>query len=216
MRYQTVIFDLDGTLLDTLEDLTNAVNYTMEQYAYPTRTLDEVRGFIGNGVAVLVRRCAPPHTPEDRFPGMLDCFRAFYKEHMYDHTAPYAGVLSMLEEVKKAGIATAIVSNKLDSATKQLNQRFFVPHNQLAIGTPAEYKKPHPHSIFDAIERLDSKANDTIYVGDSEVDIETARNAGIPCIGVSWGFRTHDFLKLNGADYVIDSPDELLPLLLSL
>ncbi len=213
MKYNTAILDLDGTLLDTLEDLTAAVNYTMNQYHFPERTLNEVRGFVGNGVAVLLRRSAPKDTPEELFDEMLTCFRSFYVEHMYDHTAPYDGVLPMLAALQAAGIRTAIVSNKLDEATKELNRRFFLPYNELAIGTPAEYKKPHPYSVFDAICKLGSTPEHSIYVGDSEVDIETARAAGIPCIGVSWGFRTKEFLYERGADYVIDTPAELLPLL---
>lgn len=216
MRYTTIILDLDGTLLDTLEDLTAAVNHTMTRYGYPTRTLDEIRSFVGNGVAILLRRSAPTGTPEELFPEMLDCFRTYYKEHMYDHTAPYTGVLPMLAELHSKGFRTAIVSNKLDEATKELNRRFFLPYNELAIGTPAEYKKPHPYSVFDAIRRLDSAPAQSIYVGDSEVDLETAANAGIPCIGVSWGFRNRSFLEDRGADYVIDCPEELVSLLLTL
>ncbi len=216
MKYTTIILDLDGTLLDTLEDLTNAVNNTMTHYGYPTRTLDEIRSFVGNGVAILLRRSAPMGTPEELFPEMLDYFRAYYKEHMYDHTAPYDGVLPMLADVHTQGFKTAIVSNKLDEATKELNHRFFLPYNELAIGTPAEYKKPHPYSVFDAIRQLGSTPEQAIYVGDSEVDLETAANAGIPCIGVSWGFRDRAFLEERGADYVIDAPEELLPLLLTI
>ncbi len=215
MHHTTVIFDLDGTLLDTLTDLQGAVNHTMRHFRFPERTYDEVRRFVGNGVAVLLHRCAPVDTPEELFPSMLECFRAYYKEHMYDHTAPYNGVLSMLTELRRKGFRTAIVSNKLDEATKELNRRFFLPYNELAIGTPAEYKKPHPYSVFDAICQLDSTPEQTIYVGDSEVDLETAANAGIPCVGVSWGFRDRPFLEKHGANYVIDTPEELVPLLLS-
>lgn len=213
MKYNTVILDLDGTLLDTLEDLKNSVNYTLTRYNYPTRTLAEVRSFIGNGVKVLLTRSFPAQTSERMIDEALLIFREHYSVHMYDNTGLYSGVIDMLTTLKESGYRLAIVSNKLDSAVKELNERFFQEVISLAIGTGEDAKKPNPFYVFEAIKELGSTVGDSIYVGDSDVDIETAKNAGIPCIGVSWGFRGREFLEAHNADYVIDHPSELPRLL---
>lgn len=213
MRYNTVIFDLDGTLLDTLEDLKNSVNYVLSQYNYPTRTLEEIRNFIGNGVKVLLMRSFPEHTSMDEIEDALILQRDYYSSHMYDNTTLYSGINEMLTSLKQADYQLAIVSNKTDSAVKELNNRFFHKFIELAIGTRSDAKKPNPSCVFEAINTLKSIPETSIYVGDSEVDIETAHNAGIPCIGVSWGFRGREFLVAHGADYVIDFPTELPSLL---
>lgn len=216
MKYNTVIYDLDGTLLYTLEDLMNSVNFALDHYGYPHRTLDEIRRFIGNGVAVLMKRSAPENCPEDELKIMLDIFRPHYLEHMYDTTGPYDGVINMMKEIHEAGYKTAIVSNKLDPAVKELDKMFFSGLTELAIGAPAHAKKPDPTSVLMCIDDLGSQVCEAIYIGDTDIDIETAHNAGLKCVGVSWGFRGRQFLEEHNCDYIIDTPDELLPLLSSL
>ena len=216
MKYNTVIYDLDGTLLYTLEDLMNSVNYALDHYGYPHRNIDEIRRFIGNGVAVLMKRSAPENCPQEEIDIMLNIFRPHYLEHMYDTTGPYVGVIDMMKEIHAAGIKTAIVSNKLDPAVKELDKMFFNGLTELAVGAPPHAKKPDPTSVLECIENLGSTIKHSIYIGDTDVDIETAHNAGIKCVGVSWGFRGRDFLEKNNCDYIIDRPEELLPLLKNL
>lgn len=213
MKYNTVIYDLDGTLLYTLEDLMNSVNYALDHYGYPHRNIDEIRRFIGNGVAVLMKRSAPENCPQEEVDIMLNIFRPHYLEHMYDTTGPYEGVIDMMKEIHTAGIKTAIVSNKLDPAVKELDKMFFRGLTELAVGAPSHAKKPDPTSVLECIDNLGSTIEHSIYIGDTDVDIETAHNAGIKCVGVSWGFRGREFLEKNNCDYIIDRPEELLPLL---
>ena len=170
MKYDTIIFDLDGTLLDTLEDLKNSVNYTLSYFNYPTRTLEEVRSFIGNGVKVLLTRSFPENTPVKQLDEALLIFREYYSIHMYDHTSLYTGIREMLIQLKESNYRLAIVSNKIDSAVKELNTRFFQDLIEIAIGTGAEVKKPNPFCVFEAINDLGSTAEKSIYVGDSDVD----------------------------------------------
>lgn len=213
MKYTTVIYDLDGTLLYTLEDLMNSVNYALDLYGYPHRNIDEIRRFIGNGVAVLMKRSAPEDCPEEQVKTMLDRFRPHYLEHMYDTTKPYDGVLAMMKRIHDAGFKSAIVSNKLDPAVKELDKRFFKGYTEMALGAPSGAKKPDPTGVFMCLEALDSAISEAVYIGDTDVDIETAHNAGLKCIGVSWGFRGRAFLEKHQCDYIIDSPDELPKLL---
>lgn len=213
MKYKTVIFDLDGTLLNTLEDLYLSVNYALAAHNHPLRTIDEIRRFIGNGVAVLIRRSAPAGTSEEEAEALLDIFREHYLAHMNDHTCPYDGIMDMLSQLEKAGIRTAIVSNKVDKATKELNAMYFAPQITVAIGAPPDKKKPHPASVFTAMEELHAVPSETVYVGDSDVDVETAGNAGIDCIGVSWGYRGREFLANLGLKMIADTPEDLLTLL---
>lgn len=213
MKYNTVILDLDGTLLDTLEDLKNSVNYVLNEYHHKPRTLSEIRSFIGNGVKILLTRSFPAETPALTIEEALPLFRAHYDEHMYDHTDLYEGISPMLLQLNQMGIKLAIVSNKMDQAVKKLNESFFTGLIDIAIGTPSNAKKPNPYSVLEAIQLLNSKPEEAIYVGDSDVDIATAHNANLPCIGVSWGFRGRDFLHAYNADFIIDSPMELPELL---
>ena len=210
MNYKTIIFDLDGTLLDTLVDLTNSVNHTLSIYHEPNRSIDEIRTFVGQGVSILLKRSFTTPLSDSMLNEALEVFRTHYFVHMNDHTCIYDGLESVLLTLSNQDKQLAIVSNKLDHAVKQLNEEYFSSYIPLAIGTPASYKKPDPYCLYQVMEHYQSCANDTIYVGDSEVDIQTAHNAGLKCIGVSWGFRGHQFLKEHGADYIVDSPEELL------
>lgn len=213
MNYKTIIFDLDGTLLYTIEDLANSVNYALEDGGYPLRTLNEIRSFVGNGVKTLMTRSVPAGTTEKEIEERLSVFRPHYLAHMYDTTVLYDGIIELLSSLKDQGYQLAIVSNKLDTAVKELNARFFSQYIDIAIGTPPDAKKPNPHCISLIIKLLNARQSSTIYVGDSEVDIETAHNAGISCVGVSWGFRDRLFLVQHHSDYIIDQPMELLHLL---
>lgn len=209
-QYQTVIFDLDGTLLDTLADLTNSVNHVLQTFGYPTRSIDEVRSFVGNGVKILLKRSFPP-IDEELLEKAYVVFSQYYAIHMYDNTKPYNNVITLISSLGNRNLA--IVSNKTNNAVEELNKRFFTPYINTAIGTPPEYKKPHPYSIFEVMKHFNSDSSNSIYVGDSDVDIETAHNAGLLCIGVSWGFRGRNYLLSHGADYVVDTANELLHLL---
>lgn len=216
MKYHTILFDLDGTLLDTLDDLANSVNYALSFHEYPKRTKEEVKSFVGNGVSKLMERAMPKECTKEEVKNCLATFRSYYLKHMYDFTRIYDEIEFLLHSLKEKGCKLAIVSNKLDDAVKELNSRFFKSYIKTAIGTPKEAKKPNPYCIFAAVKELDSSLDDCIYIGDSDVDLETAANAKIPCIGVSWGFRGRKFLEEHGAVYIADTPKKLFTLLLEL
>lgn len=208
-----VIFDLDGTLLNTLDDLCDSTNYALKQFGYPERTLDEVRHFVGNGVKKLIERAIPDGINNPDFEECLRVFKEHYAANMYNKTAPYNGVPEMLKELRLKGIHTAVVSNKFDAAVKELCKKFFGDLVQVAIGENEEKgvrKKPAPDSVFKAMNELKVSIEEVIYVGDSETDVQTAKNAEIDCIGCAWGFRSKDILKHEGAKYIIDSPQEIL------
>lgn len=208
-----VIFDLDGTLLNTLDDLCDSTNYALKQFGYPERTLDEVRHFVGNGVKKLIERAIPDGINNPDFEECLRVFKEHYAANMYNKTAPYNGVPEMLKELRLKGIHTAVVSNKFDAAVKELCKKFFGDLIQVAIGENEEAgvrKKPAPDSVFRAMEELKVSIENVIYAGDSETDVQTAKNAEIDCIGCAWGFRSKDILKHEGAKYIIDSPQEIL------
>ena len=210
---KAIIFDLDGTLLDTLEDLKNAVNAALEHYKMPRRSLDEVRCFVGNGLRNLMIRAVPDGEENPKFEEALSFLKDYYAVHCKDNTGPYPGIMEMLDELKERGITMAIVSNKIDSAVKELDKEYFNGYMSAAIGEmEGVARKPAPDTVLKALEECDLKPEDAIYVGDSDVDIATAKNTGIPCISVSWGFRDTAFLKEHGATQIIDNPAELLEL----
>ncbi len=230
-----LIFDLDGTLLDTLDDLWASVNHALAQFSLPLRSKCEVRQFLGNGIQALVHRslaaphgmCQLPATPgdadmsegEEEFVSplleqrVLEVFRRYYLEHSLDCTRPYPGIGDMLQQCRREGFMTAIVSNKVDAAVRELHRRFFAATIDVAIGEqqPQIRRKPAPDMVFEAMKRLGADKRQSIYVGDSEVDLATARNAGLPCVAVAWGFRGHEFLAESGAETIIQHPSELLP-----
>ena len=212
-RYDTIIFDLDGTLLDTLEDLHDAVNYALGQMGMPQRTLDEVRQFVGNGVAKLIQRAVPAGTGPEQTAQALAIFKDYYELHKEDKTAPYAGVVEVLSTLHQRGYKLAVVSNKFDQAVKGLMPRYFPGLIHAAAGEDEDHgvpKKPDPTMVHRVMEELG--AEKAVYVGDSEVDMETARNSGLPCISVTWGFRDREFLLANGATTLADTPEEVLEL----
>ena len=213
-KIKACIFDLDGTLTDTLEDIKNAANYAMRSVGLPERTLDEVRRFVGNGTTMLIRRCASPIDDEETIKTALTVYKEYYTQHLCVITAPYDGIIPMLEELKKAGIKAAVLSNKFDSAVKTICDEFFGGLLCVAYGIRSEVPpKPEPQGVYEIMKELECSADETLFVGDSETDIQTAQNAGLKCVGVSWGFRGREFLTQNGADYVIDYPQEMLKIL---
>ena len=209
----TVIFDLDGTLLDTLDDLTASANYTMEKMGFPLRTKNEIRNFVGNGILVLIRKCVPEGTNEDAIAKALTIFKEHYGVHCNDLTRPYDGIIELITELQKKNIKMAIVSNKGDFAVKELAEIYFKRTIPVAIGeleSAGVRKKPAPDTVFKAMELLGSSPEGSVYVGDSEVDIATAQNAGIDLVLCSWGFREEDYLKSMGGEIIINDPLELL------
>ena len=213
--YKTVVFDLDGTLLDTLDDLWLSVNAALQKFGLPVRTRDEVRAFIGNGIVKLMQR-ASGLLEGERFDGVLAEFKRHYGEHCEDNTKPYEGIMRLLQELRARGVQTAVVSNKADFAVKKLAESYFQGLLQEAVGEDEEHgirKKPAPDSLLAVMERLGADRQATVYVGDSEVDIQTANNALVPCISVTWGFKDREFLIKNGATVLVDSVEELLSVL---
>jgi phosphoglycolate phosphatase len=214
MKYDTIIFDLDGTLLNTLEDLRDSLNTILLQEGYNVRTLEEVRHFVGNGVKMLVKRSLPYTCDENEVIRITNLFQTYYKLNMQIKTKPYDGIMELLSYLKDKHYKTAIVSNKFDTAVKALANIYFSSMISVAIGETADVRrKPAPDSIYKAVSELGSDISKAVLVGDSETDILTAKNAGIPCIGVTWGFRGRDILIKEGADYLIDTPNELIDLI---
>lgn len=210
-RYDTVIFDLDGTLLNTLEDLTDSVNYALSLHGFPCRKIEEVRSFVGNGVAILMELSLAGGRDNPQYEKCLADFRRHYSENLQNKTEPYNGIMELLEQLSKDNIKMAIVSNKFDKAVKGLNQVYFGEYIKVAIGeSEGVSRKPAPDTVLKALEELGSTADKAVYVGDSEVDAKTAKNSGIMFVGVTWGFRDREVLEQEGADYIIDKPQELL------
>ena len=213
MKYSTYIFDLDGTLLDTLADLATAVNYALRQHGMPEHTIDDVRRFVGNGVRKLMERAIPDGEKNPDFEATFATFREYYMHHSLDNTRPYPGIIETLEALKEQGCRLAVVSNKMMAATKELCQHFFADTIEVAIGeneAAGIRKKPAPDTVFEALRQLGEEKDSAVYVGDSDVDLETANNSGLPCISVLWGFRNRNFLIQHGAKTFISAPSELL------
>lgn len=211
---RAVVFDLDGTLLNTLEDLADAVNAALCRNGLPERTIGEVCQFVGNGIRNLMIRAVPDGEANPRFEEIFSDFKNYYGAHCKNKTDAYPGIRMLLEELKLRGIKMAIVSNKVDSAVKMLNQEYFSEYITTAIGETEQIaRKPAPDTVLAALRELGARKEDAIYVGDSDVDIETAKNVGMKCVSVTWGFRDRAFLLEHGAKALIDNPVELLPFL---
>ena len=210
-EYDTYIFDLDGTLLDTLTDLAASCNYALQQHGMAQRTIDEVRMFVGNGVKKLMERAIPDGLANPQFDEVYQCFRQHYLKHGLDHTAPYPGVLPMLAELKRRNKKIAVVSNKFYRATEELCKHFFDQYVEVAIGEREGIKKkPASDTVLEALAQLGVTGDNAVYIGDSDVDIATANNCQLPCISVLWGFRDKVFLLRSGATTLINTPEELL------
>lgn len=206
-----IIFDLDGTLLNTLTDLKNSLNDTLEKNGLPQRTTEEVRRFVGNGIATLVQRAIPDGRENPKFEAVLRDIRQIYAKRCRDTTAPYDGIPELLQTLQEKGYRLAVVSNKPDAQVKKLCGDFFGGCIFAAIGQQEGVPlKPAADTLIAAMRMLGTDRNDTVYVGDSDVDVLTAQNAGIPCISVLWGFRDYDFLLANGARYFTHTPAEMV------
>ena len=206
----TVIFDLDGTLLDTLTDLTLSVNHALRLNNMPERTIDEIRSFIGNGVPTLIKRSVPENTDPMLTEKCIDDMRAHYTVHSMDNTKPYDGICNLLEKLKSNNIRTAVVTNKLESVALDLCNEIFGDVFTCVVGDNGVDKtKPAPDNVFRALRILNTDASEAYYVGDSDVDMITAENAKIESIGVLWGFRDKQTLVNSGAVHIVNNTDEL-------
>lgn len=214
MRFDTVLFDMDGTLLDTLADICSAANYTLRAMGYPERTLAEMRRFVGNGAEMQMRRALGAAADEETVKRALEIYKPYYAAHCQVETRPYAGVTGLLAALKREGFRMAVVSNKPDEAVKPLARQHFGTLLDAAMGETAQRRrKPAPDMVNDALAALGAEKARAVYVGDSEVDIETARNAEIACISVCWGFRDREQLAQAGAEEIAADARELRELL---
>ena len=210
MNYKLVIFDMDGTILDTLEDLARSTNYALVYNDLPRRKVLEVKNFVGNGMEKLIQRAVPAGTDEKLIQKVLEDFKAHYKEHCKDNTGPYFGINELLWNLKNVGIKTAVVSNKGDFAVQELCKQFFTGLFDFAVGEKQNVRrKPYPDSVNEVLSKLKVEKKDAVYIGDSEVDIETAKNAGVDCISVSWGFREKEILIGAGATKIVNNVTQL-------
>lgn len=208
----TVVFDLDGTLLDTLADLAASTNYALRSYAMPERTIEQVRMMVGNGVAKLIERAVPTGTPVEMTAEVLDCFRRHYVAHCMEATKLYDGIEAALHQLRGLGYRLAIVSNKLQGGVDELWRHYFADTIDTAVGereSEGIRKKPAPDMVELALNQLHATREEAVYVGDSDVDIATAKAAGLPCISVLWGFRDKDFLTQHGATHFAKEPREI-------
>ena len=215
MSYKAVLFDMDGTLLDTLEDLCDSTNHALAQMGYPLRGIEEIRRFIGNGAEKQIRRAVPEGTSEGKIMETLAAFRAYYQDHCQIKTKVYDGLLDVLSELKEKGVKMAVVSNKPDAAVKKLSREYFGDRLDYAIGPSDGVRcKPYPDMAEEALKTLGIAKKDAVFVGDSEVDVQTGLNAGLDVIAVSWGFRSREVVIEAGAKMIADDASELEKLIL--
>lgn len=211
-EFETYVFDLDGTLLETLKDLAASTNFALRQYDMPEHSIEDVRMFVGNGVKKLMERAIPNGLDNPKFEEVYATFRQHYLNHNLDTTKPYDGIPELLRELKVRGKKLAIVSNKFYAATQDLARHFFPDTIEVAIGERENIKKkPAPDTVVEALRQLGVSKEGAVYIGDSDVDIMTARNSGLPCASVLWGFRDKEFLLEHGATFFADKPEDLLP-----
>ncbi len=211
---KALIFDLDGTLLNTLDDLAASVNFALGEMDYPKRSIDEVRQFVGNGIKKLIERAVPSDTSDVDTSKALEIFKTHYKEHSLDKTAPYDGIMEMLAEAKGRGFKIAIVSNKADFAVRGIAEHFFNGYADIALGERAEMaKKPAPDMVYSVMNTLGVSADECVFIGDSEVDVETAKNAKLTCVCVLWGFRDESALRASGGECFITEPMQIFDFL---
>ena len=215
MKYDTVLFDLDGTLLYTLDDLEDSVNAVLLKRGYRQRTKEEIKQFVGDGAKMLITRSLPPGASETEILQCLAMFREIYQANLQNKTRPYEGIPALLKKLKEMGIKTGVVSNKPDEATKVVCRIYFQGDIDVAIGDNIDRKKkPEPDNLYEAMNQLGAVKEKTLYVGDSDTDIITARNAGVDSVGVTWGYRSRETLEKAGAGNIIDKPEQLIPLLI--
>lgn len=213
MKYKAVIFDMDGTLLDTLMDLANSTNFALKECGFPERTIKEVKSFVGSGVNRLITLAVPKGATKQQEEECKRLFKEHYLTHSQVNTKPYDGIISLLTKLKESDVKIGVVSNKYHMALVSVCDDFFEGFIDYAVGEKEGVpKKPAPDAVFECLKKLESTNKDTVYVGDSDVDVKTAMNAKLPFVGVSWGFRDEEFLRENGAEIIINHPLELLNL----
>lgn len=211
MTRKLLIFDLDGTILDTLEDLTDSVNYALSNNNFQSRTIEEVKSFVGNGIYKLIERAMPDSTQDEIIEKVFEDFKTYYAIHCADKTRPYTGINELFNELKSMGCLIAVVSNKADFAVQELCKQYFPNMIDAATGEREGIKrKPASDGIDKVLSILNIEKEEAIYIGDSEVDIQTAQNAGLNMIAVAWGFREKVFLEENGAKCIVHTPNEIL------
>lgn len=216
MKYRLAVFDMDGTILNTLDDIADSVNYTLERFGYPTRTREEIRTFVGSGIKKLMQRACPPDIEEARLSEILPVYDAYYLSHCACKTGPYPGVISLLRDLRAAGVMTAVVSNKSDDGVRALCRRYFDGLFDAIVGERSDVPtKPAPDMVEIVLTQLGVKKADAVYIGDSDVDVATARNSGLDLIAVTWGFRPEALLRSLGAACIAHDTDELKKALLS-
>lgn len=213
-KITTIVWDLDGTLMDTLQDLHDAVNYALQKFGMPQHNIEEIRQFVGNGVRRLVQLSVPEGEENPQFEEVFAEFRAYYMVHCKDHTCLYDGIAETLRELKSLGYRMAVVSNKLQSGVDELYEQYFKETIEVAIGErPEMARKPAPDMVYAALDALGVSKEEAVYIGDSDVDVATARNSGLPCISVLWGFRSKEFLLTQGGNLFVEKPSEIIALL---
>ena len=211
MKITTVLFDMDGTLLNTLDDLADSVNFTLTKFGCPTRDVDEIRGLLGYGAYYLIKHAMPENTPEDEVQTAFAFYKEYYKQNMQNKTAPYDGVNELLKGLHEKGIKMAVVSNKPGPATEILCEELFGEYIKTAIGVGGEVKeKPDPSGLEKALKLLNSTKEETVFVGDSDVDMQTAVNSNLKAIGVTWGFRDREIIESFNPYAIVDYPTEIL------
>jgi phosphoglycolate phosphatase len=209
----TVVWDMDGTILNTLEDLKDSVNHAVVTYGFPPYNLEEIRAMLGNGIKVLMELAVPGGYTNPKFDECFETFRDYYQQHMNDKTRPYAGIPEVMQQLKKLGYKQAIVSNKIDNAVKKLAEMHY-PFVDLALGeSEGLQRKPQPDMVWKALDELKITKENAVYIGDSEVDLATAQNSQMDCISVAWGFRDKKMLESIGAKTIVEYPEEIIPTL---
>ena len=210
MKYKAVLFDMDGTVLDTLGDLAAAVNHTLREFSMPERSIAEVAAALSNGAAYLIAHTVPDGTPKELTDKVLAAYAPYYDAHCDILTGPYDGIVPLMEKLRDKGVKLAVISNKQDTAVKPLAEKYFPGLLEIAVGESAEVRrKPNPDAVLAALRHIGVEREDAIYVGDTEVDLQTARNAGMECASVDWGFRTREQLVEIGAEHIFDTVQEL-------
>ncbi len=216
MKYGLVIFDMDGTILDTIEDLKDSLNHTLKAHELPEVSLETARRNVGNGIRRLIELSVPNGTSEELIDILFDEMSAYYKEHSAIKTKPYDGICQVIASLRQAGYKTAVVSNKLDTAVQDLVDDYFEGLFDYAIGErpgSGMKRKPAPDAVYEVMKQLGFQKDQAIYIGDSEVDLQTAENAGLSCIAVTYGFRDKELLLSHGATTFADRPEEILTIL---
>ncbi|MCR4618941.1 MAG: HAD family hydrolase [Lachnospiraceae bacterium] len=215
MSYKLAVFDMDGTILNTLQDITNAINYALRENGYPERSIDEVRFFVGNGLKKLVDRAVPDGTSDESKDKVFDTLIPYYRAHSADTTKPYDGIGDLLRKLRDAGVKCAVVSNKADAAVGDLVKDYFDGLFDMWLGErPDVAKKPAPDMTKKVLDGLGFSEDEAVYIGDSDVDIMTARNSGLDEILVDWGFRSREFLVQKGAKRIVSSTDEVFNIIM--